>query len=197
MKRKQANTLRILMQLVEETHYKLFNWERRIYRRKAHLALITSILQDAVEQKVLFRKSSQSWVSCRKTQNIRGQRKASAVWRLETGTWEWSEYEDDGSCLSMTPLRWQWESRMQMRFRQEGRESWCKIWIQWQKYRFMCSPTWRWQLTAKCERDCLKGGQSSVEEGDGKESFILIPSYLRHGLLYLWFEVVLNTTRLF
>lgn len=39
------------MQLVEETHYKLFNWERRVYRRKEHLALITGILQDAAEQK--------------------------------------------------------------------------------------------------------------------------------------------------
>lgn len=39
------------MQLVEETHYKLFNRERRVYRRKEHLALITGILQDAAEQK--------------------------------------------------------------------------------------------------------------------------------------------------
>lgn len=39
------------MQLVEETHYTLFNWERRIYTRKEHFALITSILQNAVEQK--------------------------------------------------------------------------------------------------------------------------------------------------
>lgn len=39
------------MQLVEETHYRLFDWERRMYSVKEHLALITSILRDAAEQK--------------------------------------------------------------------------------------------------------------------------------------------------
>lgn len=74
------------MQLVEETHYKLFNWERSIYTRKEHLALITSILQDAVEQKGNIQEVKPVLGELQENTKHQGPEKGQCnMWHTETG----------------------------------------------------------------------------------------------------------------